>query len=735
MQFHGDVCSDNFGTKINGFLKDVEKVSYNSKWNDLMKKLVNRLKEWGEEDMILVDNLKKEFKKFLYKFDEDVKEKIIKAINKKHIEKCIIEMNFYNFTSNEIPKDLIEILNMGKKFVIPEKLSEEEVKCRVNNELLDYLVKYRKYVQRGEINYKFENKEINVNSFLEVVMSECEKNNNIDNHYEFYKNVKEILMKIQWQLNKDSQAVFRGLHKKQVEQLVNIKDTIWNELDKDYGLMLVDCNVMRNAEISMMYSLNAEKIDINEENLQKVIEEKIKKFEKSLNNEESICLQARLKGSKTDEFMVPFLKLNGKIHKMNVEEIKNKDVKALKFRPVVDSTRWPLRRYSYIILNIAREIIYDLKKEFSYLDAITVKNSFEYVKGLKQMQLEENCYNITIGADLKDAYSNININDVMKALARIGKVIEIKEEIKQLFCQLLELVLKNGYIECSNGIYKVGHHLAMGDPSSGELLEIVGLASELTRFSGINKNISEMTPMPEGFENDVRNENEITKSIKKYARYVDDTLALVSGSEKREIVNAIMAIATMFPCHMKIEIELRLFSATFLDLFIVQKTFDCSYNVFVKRKMDNPISIIHKKSEVPIKMKSSVVKSELLRYRRLCSDDKIVRLNEQCLSRELKKVGYSEKGVQNMIRDAQKNIKENFDKIFEKRTKDSNKKRKIVYGSKVTFEGLIRSHSIVIEIIRASLVEQVMGPSVIPAMKLKGILITRKKYLQKMRKT
>ena len=116
------------------------------------------------------------------------------------------------------------------------------------------------------------------------------------------------------------------MHKKQVEQLVNIKDTIWNELDKDYGLMLVDCNVMRNAEISMMYSLNAEKIDINEENLQKVIEEKIKKFEKSLNNEESICLQARLKGSKTDEFMVPFLKLNGKIHKMNVEEIKNRDV-------------------------------------------------------------------------------------------------------------------------------------------------------------------------------------------------------------------------------------------------------------------------------------------------------------------------------------------------------------------------------------------------------------------------
>ena len=56
---------------------------------------------------------------------------------------------------------------------------------------------------------------------------------------------------------------------------------------------------------------------------------------------------------------------------------------------------------------------------------------------------------------------------------------------------------------------------------------------------------------------------------------------------------------------------------------------------FVRRNYTAPINLVSKSSNCPDSNKHSIIMSEMLRYRRLCSSQNLVELNERQLFTEL----------------------------------------------------------------------------------------------------
>jgi hypothetical protein len=96
---------------------------------------------------------------------------------------------------------------------------------------------------------------------------------------------------------------------------------------------------MRKADETLMRQLGAVRMgETKEEIIRNVIVE-IESFENKLSNEQRVFLDSSHESRyySGNKVKFPFLKSLHKIQKMTEEEIKNKDLSGLKFRPVVDA--------------------------------------------------------------------------------------------------------------------------------------------------------------------------------------------------------------------------------------------------------------------------------------------------------------------------------------------------------------------------------------------------------------
>ena len=73
-----------------------------------------------------------------------------------------------------------------------------------------------------------------------------------------------------------------------------------------------------------------------------------------------------------EEIMLPFLKLNAKIHKMDKVDIKNKKVNKLKFRPVQDSSKWLMKPYAVVLMAMLRDLMTAIKKNILALRILSL---------------------------------------------------------------------------------------------------------------------------------------------------------------------------------------------------------------------------------------------------------------------------------------------------------------------------------------------------------------------------
>ena len=103
-------------------------------------------KSWAQWFVQLLDQ---SFNKFLERLDIWIEEQVAKAVLTFSKSKCEIKSTVYNFALNTIDDKLSESLNLGGNYILHnDDLDEEEARARLEKELFNYIISYRKFIQK-----------------------------------------------------------------------------------------------------------------------------------------------------------------------------------------------------------------------------------------------------------------------------------------------------------------------------------------------------------------------------------------------------------------------------------------------------------------------------------------------------------------------------------------------------------------------------------------------------------
>ena len=105
-----------------------------------------------EQKVVMIEMLEEWLKMYLRRIDNVLIKKISAEVKNSSVRRTQIVETVFNFTGTELPKKLMNSLKVGSNFVVHTCMSESQARLKMEAELLSYLDKYRKYVERkGQI--------------------------------------------------------------------------------------------------------------------------------------------------------------------------------------------------------------------------------------------------------------------------------------------------------------------------------------------------------------------------------------------------------------------------------------------------------------------------------------------------------------------------------------------------------------------------------------------------------
>ena len=126
------------------------------------KRTVNYLGEKITSGEVLRDLLRKWHNQFMKVIDIMILKKVSEAVISSSESRIGISKTVYNFTGTEVAEEEMKGLNLGSNYVVHTKMAETEARKKLNEELLLYLRKYRRFIEK-----KNEILEIDVLSWLQ----------------------------------------------------------------------------------------------------------------------------------------------------------------------------------------------------------------------------------------------------------------------------------------------------------------------------------------------------------------------------------------------------------------------------------------------------------------------------------------------------------------------------------------------------------------------------------------
>ena len=151
----------------------------------------------------------------------------------------------------------------------------------------------------------------------------------------------------------------------------------------------------------------------------------------------------------------------------------------------------------------------------------------------------------------------------------------------------------------------------------------------------------------------------------------------------------------------------------------------------VRRNYSAPINLVPSNSNCPASNKYSIILSEMIRYRRLCSNQHFVSVNEKQLFTELIKAGYKMADLKKQFEKSREHIKINYtEDTIEKRNQkedfDDN------FCGKIIFDQYSGSHKL-LKTLLSGTEKCRIKPVLVPSFKIKTYLISRRKHLKRLR--
>ena len=153
-----NLAPDKFVEEAVEFSKQMEEQNYEDKFkkikteNRIRGRLGNRMiifkgdsKKSSEVFEILVDEW---YNKFLSKLDKLILKTVSEAVKKTSTKRTEIIETVYNFTGQEISEEILGGLKVGANFVLHKSRSRNEASKKLNEEILEYLKKYRSVIEK-----------------------------------------------------------------------------------------------------------------------------------------------------------------------------------------------------------------------------------------------------------------------------------------------------------------------------------------------------------------------------------------------------------------------------------------------------------------------------------------------------------------------------------------------------------------------------------------------------------
>ena len=634
------------------------------------------------------------FREFLKGLDKRILRAVSAAVLKSSEDRINITETVYNFTEQEVSEEVLKGLRVGSNFVLHTTRGRNEASKKLNMEIFNYLTKYRSVIER-----QTDIQEEELIRWLEVAVDESKKRNEIM-HHEFYSSVLRMLS-ISLGVGKKINDKSSSIDFKELDQ----RGICIVEADKNVGICLVNIDDLLEADDKLVNELGGKYCQgKNAIEMKESIIEKIKAFEQVTGPEERKFL-CKFYGARMAEFedsVLPFLKVRPKLHKLNHEQLKSLNPKILKYRPVVDSSRTPLNPYAGMLTEYLRSLINRTEQKYMKENSVFVKNGHDLAKMIKGLDKEDKNGMYFAIADLSSAYTYVFLENLKVAMRFLGQKLGVPSWKNKMFIEIAELVFNNSFLETTKGVYKLSTCLPMGLCCSGESLDIVLLVCELV-FLGKEKS-NEI----EGFEEQFNKEKNTPESslFTKYKRYRDDTCSVLKMNKKDDIKNCLKVLGEVFLPELDINIEASIFVGSFLDVMFFKKFSDGGFETLVKRKGEYPVTFCHASSNTSSSIVKSILGGELLRHRRLSSNELLVETNDECILQELKSRGYKEEFVRRAINRRIVQIKKLYDSEFK-----LNQLKKppigLVYGAKSVYDEEWFTHDKLMMILKTSLPEGV----------------------------
>ena len=527
----------------------------------------------------------------------------------------------------------------------------------------------------------------------------------------------------------------------QIKKRLEIEDCIMVYCDKNLGMSLFTLEMMREADKNLMNQFGAKLVNKTEADIFEEVLADVDEFEGALDEEQKEYIDyaysnRNLRGVKVK---MPFLRSTHKVQKMSLEEIENKNTSSLKFRPVIDAKSWITRGYATLVMGMIRKANEELVSlAGSVLKKSKIKNGWRFSKEMSDFKTNKT-YCVLVSADIQEAYTNIQEDMINRSIEQVCKFIEWPEWKINLMTSLITLVLKNNFVKTSTGIYLFKRVLPMGYKLSGECLDIVGLSGELSRMFRLGDDdlkmkglpIGELMEYPDEFvDASVEREISMVNGILSYMRYVDDTHIIIGGDDINEVIDGLFAVGYMFPSGLVINVDCNIWRSEFLDVLTWRNLEEVRMSTMVKKNFKVPFGHVKKHSDHPKTYKMQSMLGELLRCRRICSDDEVIKNVDDCIKKEFESIGYCKLEVIETYKKAIERIETGYSRMYVKIPEELEDK-KIRYGGSIVFNSNYNYDEILTRFIRSC------GPAVksrivkVPGNKVKSIAYSKNNYIRR----
>ena len=195
------------------------------------------------------------YREFLTDWDKRLKRCVITAIQNGHKDKMKKQLGVFNFSNETLAEEANEILKLGKKAVPPVEKGETSAMKTFEAELYQYLVKYRRQIERRP-GIKLTEEDESVCKWLETAIEDDEEKSS--EHFEFYTGLYQNLNQAYKNIEREAYSFGMNMTATKLHKILNIKEHIWNEADKNLGFILLPCSKMVEAEKEMRIKLGAE---------------------------------------------------------------------------------------------------------------------------------------------------------------------------------------------------------------------------------------------------------------------------------------------------------------------------------------------------------------------------------------------------------------------------------------------------------------------------------------------